>query len=152
THVASALSLTFVASGLQDANDESWGIDNVCISLEPDSSVPALQPVLKWAWNSSPSFTDSRNVIATPAVIDLDHDGIPEVIFATTTSSAGAVLEPGVLRVVDGRTGSERWTASAPAINAASPVAVGDIDGDGTNDIIAVSAQGTELIAFNADG
>jgi hypothetical protein len=71
--------------------------------------------------------------MSTPAVVDLDGDGIPEIIFGSSDSVSGAWDSPGVLRALRGDTGSELFTVTDPslAVNFVSSVAVGDIDGDG---------------------
>ena len=137
---------------------------NGTVALSPDGSftytptppapVPSLNVRLKWAWTGSPVLPSSRDVIMTPAVVDLDGDGIPEVVFGTTEFRRGGSVEVGVLRAVRGDTGADVFTVADPAfqINAASSVAVGDIDGDGRPEIIATDASGQRLIAFEHDG
>jgi subtilisin-like proprotein convertase family protein len=40
-HQAAAVALSFAGSGLQDLSDESWGLDNVQLSVPPSTVVPA---------------------------------------------------------------------------------------------------------------
>jgi len=117
-------------------------------------TVGAFDPVVEWQWASSSVEPDSLNVMSVPAVIDLDGDGRPEVVFPSTASRGGGLVERGVLRALDGRDGSELWTVSDPTlwVNTASSVAAGDIDGDGLPEIIACDDTGARLIAFEHDG
>ncbi len=67
---------------------------------------------------------------ATPAVADIDGDGIPEII---QTSS----YPYGFLQVFDAETGSEEWIVYFDTMLPSSP-AVGDLDGDGYYDFVIV--------------
>ena len=114
-----------------------------------------LNPVLKWSWTSSAVLPTSLNVMMTPAVVDLDgDDGIPEVVFGSTSSTGGGYVEVGVLRAVSGLDGHEIFTVtdSNLQISTTSSVAVGDIDGDGRPEIIACDSTGLRLIAFEHNG
>lgn len=45
-HTASNLALSFFGTGLQDLGDESWGLDNVSVSLSGPAPVPLPAPAL----------------------------------------------------------------------------------------------------------
>ena len=111
-------------------------------------------PVVEWSWTSSSVLPTSLNVMMTPSVIDLDGDGIPEVVFASTSSTGGGLVEVGVLRAIHGNGGAEYFTVTDPnyQVNTASSIATGDIDGDGRPEIIACDSSGARLIAFEHDG
>ena len=113
-----------------------------------------FNPVIEWSWTSSRVLRRAMNVMNTPAVVDLTDDGIPEVIFNSTSSHKGNLVEPGVLRVLRGDSGNEVFTItnSAYGVNAASSLAVGDIDEDGRPEIIACDSSGKRLIAFEHNG
>lgn len=113
-----------------------------------------FQPVVEWAWTSTQNVPDALNVMMTPAVCDLDGDGVPEVIFASTASIGGGYVEVGYLRALRGDNGTELFTVtdSSHLVNTASSVAVGDIDLDGRPEIIACAASGNQLMAFENDG
>ena len=111
-----------------------------------------LNVVLKWSWNGSTTLPTSLNVLNTPAVVDLDGDGTPDVVFGSTASTGGGAIEVGNLRALNGKTGAELFTVTARTVNVASSVAVGDIDGDGKPEIIASDSSGGSLLAFEHDG
>lgn len=113
-----------------------------------------IQPVLEWSWTSSLIEPTSLNVMMTPSVVDLEGDGVPEVIYASTVSTGGGFVEVGVLRALRGDTGAEVFTVTDPTllVNTASSVAVGDIDNDGRPEILACDNTGARLICFEHDG
>lgn len=114
----------------------------------------SFSPVLEWAWNSSSILPNSLNVMMTPSVIDLNGDGVPDVVFGSTESTGGALVEVGVLRALDGETGAELFTVTDPTlrISTTASIATGDIDGDGWPEIIASDDSGVRLIAFEHNG
>jgi hypothetical protein len=111
-------------------------------------------PVLEWSWTASTTEPNALNVMSVPSVVDLDEDGVPDVVFPSTASTGGGLVEVGVLRALDGADGSELFTVTDPtlAVNTASSVATGDIDGDGRPEILACDSTGARLIAFEHDG
>ena len=93
----------------------------------------------------------------TPSVIDLDGDGIPDVIFGATASTGGGLVEVGFLRALRGNDGTELFsvTQTSPIdlrISTTCSVATGDIDLDRLPEIITSDSSGTRLIAFENDG
>ena len=62
-------------------------------------------PVLKCQW--PPAGTAPRDVLTTPVVIDLDRDGLPEIIFHT---AAGAFGGDGNLIALSGKDCSVRFS------------------------------------------
>lgn len=120
----------------------------------PAVANPVFAPALKWSWTASTVLPTSLNVMSTPSVMDLNGDGKPDVVFGSTASTGGGLVEVGALRALNGANGTELFTVtdSSLQINTASAVATGDIDGDGRPDIIAVDSSGQRLIAFNGDG
>ncbi len=111
-----------------------------------------FNPILEWSWTSSAVNPTALNVMMTPSVIDLNGDGIPDVVFASTASTGGGLVEVGFLRALNGNNGSEIFTVNAPMVNTASSIATGDIDLDGRPEIIACGTGGNTLIAFEHDG
>jgi hypothetical protein len=113
-----------------------------------------FNPIVEWSWTSSLVEPTALNVMMTPSVIDLNGDGIPDVVFASTASTGGAVVEVGFLRALNGNDGSELFTVAAPAlrVNTTCSVATGDIDLDGRPEIVACDTTGNRLVAFEHDG
>jgi hypothetical protein len=129
--------------------------------------VGQFDPVVQWGWHGSPILPDYRFVMMTPAVVSLtddngdgrvDQDDVPDVVF-TTYVSGGSHAEEGVLRAVSGDDGRELFTAADPAdrVNGLSSLAVGDLDGDGSVDIVTSAFAGRSVFAsglqaFERDG
>ncbi|MEX1028303.1 MAG: FG-GAP-like repeat-containing protein, partial [Candidatus Paceibacterota bacterium] len=101
---------------------------------------------------------ESINVLSTPSVMDLNGDGIPEIVYTTY----GGQNRDNALRAVSGN-GEELWSvtqADGFRANWAGQTAIGDIDGDGRPDIIAIETTGgfghnndaPRLVAFESDG
>jgi hypothetical protein len=114
----------------------------------------SFNPVLQWSWTRSSVAPNALNVMTTPAVVDINGDGIPEVIFASTASKAGGMVESGILRALDGNNGEELFSVTEQqyAVNATSSVAVGDLDSDRSPEIVACDRSGRRLIAFDSEG
>ncbi len=146
--------------------------DGGCIPpCEYQPEVGELHPVVEWHWSVDPpasSYLDALDVWATPAVAriyDANCDGEvnladpPNVIFVSNdvkatccscSSDPVSTCRTGVLRLLDGRSGEEIWSLDKPlddphngqyGFNGLS-VAVGDIDGDESLDIVAMSGGG----------
>ncbi len=130
----------------------NYGNSGSACSAQPPPG--GIAPRIEWAWRSSSTMPSSVNVVSNPVVIDLDGDGMPEVVFPTTSGTAGSHTFPGVLRAVRGNTGAEVFTIDDPslALSATSSLAAGDIDGDGRPEIIAGGQSDDELLAFEHDG
>ncbi len=99
-----------------------------------------------------------------PLVIDLDADKLPEVVVVTSKNTdAFGANDKAFLRSLDGRNGTEKWAATVDAykeglngdpdytVNPRGTPAAGDLDGNGTIEIVA-PRRGGGLIAFNGDG
>ena len=110
-----------------------------------------LNPALKWKKDTFSVRPDSNQVMMTPAVIDLDGDRIPDIVFSTFTG--GNYATDGILRAISGLDGREIWTVnnSAYEVRGEAGVAVGDIDQDGKPEIIAVH-ESRRVIVFENDG
>jgi len=157
-------------------NDDCWGdsycVDGRCIpygipvehdhdemcsrSIDIESIVPQVQ--CRW---TGPPAGDARpaeiQVMATPVVVDFDLDGdpstlAPSIVFASFPT-AGSYRQPGVLRIIDGQTCAQQFSFpdAADAVMSPASVAVGDLDGDGRAEVIAVGhLGGLKAFAYDA--
>jgi hypothetical protein len=114
-----------------------------------------LTPTIEWQWTSSAIQPNAVQVINMPVVIDLEKDGVPDVVIVTSED----YNQNGVayLRALNGKDGTEKWPATADVYLAANRVnsrgtpAAADLDGDGFVEIV-TPRSGGGLIAFNHDG
>ena len=80
----------------------------------------------------------------------IDQRDIPDIVIPVET--VGNQLT-GEVKVISGDDGRELFTAGGPdLVSPWAEVAVGDIDGDGLPDIVAVHSDGNHLIAFDHTG
>ncbi len=147
-------------SKCQHSNDcpDGWICEDVlgkCI-VEPTECIyePELDifdPIVIVAWEAiattpQPTY---KQVMMTPAVVDITGDGSPDIIFSTFRDDI--YYKDGILRAVNGKTYETIFdlTDAASRVHPGSSIAVGDIDSDGNNEIVAVQADGYGLIAFD---
>lgn len=134
--------------------------------LEPPSDV--IAPTTAWTWTGR-SGEDS--VLTTPLVANLDDDNgdgfidlcdTPDVVVAAVDLPPGKTdpWPAGHLHVIDGSNGNHSFKIPTP-IDAAVNPALGDLDGDGVPEIVALQATGPNspyvisdrrLVAFSAAG
>ena len=121
------------------------------VSAVPEPVINELGATPKWAVTTFATAPDSNQVMMTPAVIDLNGDKIPDVVFSTF--SGENYNNGGVLRAISGDDGHELWSITDANYRVAgrAGVAVGDIDHDGQPEIIA-EHESDRLIAFEANG
>ena len=142
-----------VPYGLGDVNEQCLG--EVVIGLfEPDVQCEWTTPA------AGDAFPDHANVLTTPLVAQLPNDSgaAGEIVLvayngADGGAEAGYGSDPayfGVIRILNGQTCEVVENVDDPAnrIVAASPPAIGDLDGDGTPEIVAQRAV-SGLVAFS---
>jgi hypothetical protein len=126
--------------------------------------VGTFAPIVEWEWTASTTEPGSDQVVVTPVVAsftdddldgDVDRRDVPDVAFVTFQG-----LSPvGRLRLASGDDGREHWTAARP-VCAYAGIAAGDLEGDGTPEILAAGLTGSStcrsdavpILAFRADG
>jgi hypothetical protein len=113
---------------------------------------PNFEPELEWQWTSSTVFPNHTNVMMTPVVVEVNGDGIPDVVF--NAHEGNGYNANGVIRAISGANGQELWTVTEPAyrVRGASSIAAGDIDNDGLAELCTVPESGSGLICFENDG
>lgn len=137
--------------------------------------VDTLNAVIQWRWGpTAVAYPNVTDVWSTPAVArlhDTNCDGRvdaldpPSIVFVSgnaagncchCTSASPSRCRNGALRVLDGLTGAELWSLrdgvlAGSAGFAGISVALGDVDGDGVTDIVAVTGEGS-LVALDGTG
>ena len=130
--------------------DDMSGIGPCTDSAPPDS----FEPEVQWSWNGDGANTQA---IAIPLVANLtDDDGngtidlcdTPDIVVIAFTNYANFL---GAMYVLDGATGEIHWSTDA-ILDASFTPALGDIDGDGLPEIVAVAHGVNFLMAFEHDG
>ena len=109
-----------------------------------------LVPSEEWHWSGYSADPNVRNVAVTPAVADIDLDGIPEVAFAAYPASSA---QAAMLVVVSGETGVEELTIPSSDLKLAmwSGVALGNLDSDPELEIVVVES-GPNITVLEHDG
>ncbi|WP_309243024.1 choice-of-anchor A family protein [Hyalangium versicolor] len=116
---------------------------------------PSFDPELEWAWTGNPSvLPDHKQVMMTPVVVELNGDGIPDVVFNAYVNDANGWNYNGVVRAISGADGSELWTVTNAAwrVRGAATLAAGDIDHDGKPELCTIPEDGNGIICFEHDG
>ena len=133
------------SGGAVPESDESNNVGRTGETCQVRPSGPPWSLREEWA-------SGSGNLVSTPAVGDLDGDGVADVVFVT--ARAISTLTDGQLQAVNGRGGSQRFaiTDRDLDVNPSASPALGDIDGDGRPEIVAVTERGPQILAFEADG
>jgi hypothetical protein len=132
----------------------------------------ALNAVVKWTWGPTamafPTFTDVWSTPTVGRMYDTNCDGkiddldSPSIVFVSGQVGNGGtgpwpanVFKNGVLRMLNGRTGQEIWSlpraSPASAGFAGNSIAIGDVDGDGRIDIVAITSEGY-VVLIDGDG
>ncbi|RME23705.1 MAG: VCBS repeat-containing protein, partial [Deltaproteobacteria bacterium] len=105
-----------------------------------------------WQWTGAEGYESFNTVITTPVVGDVDGDGHPEIV--VTVTDPAYHFSGGVLAVIDGVTGQTDLLlgdVDGATISDTGGVALADLDGDGTPEILVLTMDST-IAAVHADG
>jgi len=133
-------------------------IAGLLAALTASGALPA-RPVEQWRWDGPSRDPDRPAPIGTPLVVqlddddgdgDVDIDDTPDVLFM----HYGAGQATPAVTALDGATGARHFSISDPPFTAnmtiGSPLAAGDVDGDGLVEIIVMTQ--TSVLVFENDG
>src|SRR6218665_909460 len=111
-----------------------------------------FEPELQWEWTGGAVLPEYKQVMMTPAVVDVNGDGTPDIVFSTF--AGGNYIADGVLRAISGEDGHALWTATdaSARVKPGASIAAGDIDGDGLVEICGIPESGRGIICFENDG
>jgi hypothetical protein len=104
---------------------------------------------LAWRDDANTPSASYNQVMMTPSVIDIDESGSPDIVFSTFTGSA--YNQASVLRAIDGETYDPIFDLTDASKNVAgsASLAIGDIDSDGRNEIVAVQPGSSGIFALD---
>ena len=130
--------------------------DSSCVlDVEPGG----FSPVVEWQWSANASYPGYEQVMATPAVANLDDDDgdglidendIPDVVFASFTG--GAYTSAGTITALSGDGSGELWSVYCPGDQctySSSEIAIGDLDGDGVPEVCASGVSASVVCLTN---
>ncbi len=123
----------------------------------PPSPVDTFEPVVEWSWAGDGEFIYS---IATPLVGNVTDDNgdgsidlcdVPDVIVTVYRMEGCCGAAEAYIYALDGATGTFHWRSEVDVGGVGMTPALGDLDGDGVPEIVAVRPGGN-IVAFDADG
>ncbi|MCB9598292.1 MAG: VCBS repeat-containing protein [Sandaracinaceae bacterium] len=111
-----------------------------------------FEPTIEWSMETATLAPDCMHGISAPVIVDVDGDGVPEVV---VNFACDDDWQRGVVRALRGDTGEPVWEATDAArqTNGRAGIAGADLDGDGRAEIVGVRMIGVNrAIAFDDDG
>jgi hypothetical protein len=124
-------------------------IDASCM-FEPDPG--SFEPTVEWQWAASTGAPGYDDVMMTPVVGDVDGDGMPEVVL--TSYAGNNYSTTGALVILSGDGSGEEGVYTSIggySPNSSAGVALGDLDGDRTVEIVTITTD-YRVLAAHADG
>lgn len=114
--------------------------------------VGTFEPVVEWAWTASTAFPGYDQVMATPAVGDVDGDGLPDIVFSAFAGQSWNSSGTLVSLAGDGsRVNFEVANPGGFPIQGAAAPAIGDLEGDGRVDICTTGSTAA-VVCLEGDG
>ena len=123
-----------------------------CVDKAPPDS---YEPDVQWIWEGDAGLGQLFNIPLVANLTDDNDDGeidlcdIPDIV---VTPFANYGQWDGRLYILDGATGAIHTSNPDVAVDATITPALGDIDGDGLPEIIALGYQTKRVLAFEHDG
>ena len=108
----------------QASDAEEVGIGDTCGT----GTTGGFNPIVEWS-------AGNQSCKALPVVADLNADGMPEILVNEVGTLAGMTGATGKLTAYHGDGSGTLWSVDA-RLGYGSPVAVGDVDGDGDPEIV----------------
>lgn len=149
------------------SDDERCTAADVCVPFGPgesdaacvrDGVVGPIRPQLQCEWVAPTTEPATRGVLHSPLVADFgvasgpDSPSRPSLVFVSNVAYREGVARvcesTGSVRLIDGATCAEISVATEVAVTGSATPALGDLDGDGFPEIVAVGADGG-LVAFD---
>ncbi|OMH35344.1 putative Ig domain-containing protein [Motiliproteus sp. MSK22-1] len=154
------MSIDPVTGSIQWQPTDSYVQSNALNNLQcskPSEALGAFEVVTKWHWNSAGLHSGYNHVLSTPVVVQTDDDngdGVigqndsPDVAFIGHSIPGG---RPGVLWLIDGDSGQEKWVNTELQAPWATSISAGDIDGDGLVEFVGLRSD-SKLMAISNTG
>lgn len=108
-----------------------------------------FEPAIEWHWDGWSMDADFKQVQSTPAIADIDGDGLPEV-----ATVAYKNRNNNMLIVLNGEDGSENLMIPVSTYNVrwGTGPAVGNMDADAELEIVFMTESPRELVVIEHDG
>jgi hypothetical protein len=120
--------------------------DAYCLA---DLDTRAMSLIVEWERSTFTEAPESDEVTSLPIATTLTDDGVADLVFVTWQGWSSGSLDS-VLRAVRGDDGRELWAAFPDGLMPGATPAAGDLDGDGTPEIVVATDYGVD--AFASDG
>lgn len=146
---------------------EALGIDEELAPCNLSAPPESFEPRIRWTWQGAGERTDALTPALVANLTDDNGDGLvdlcdtPDVVVQVSEPPPEGNLSmapPAALAILDGATGAVHRIIEANALAGYAP-ALGDLDGDGSIEVVVVRDAGGEdgarlaqLVGYGADG